>query len=132
MPFFRRDHRASIGGAFNRQKVPCFFSSTPSRIDSPTALHVAKRKVRRRGKAGVGCGMCEGKVKVEGLKSINRKSPHPPRSHRRLGVITPCARSRETKGLDDKVQGQTALLRGGRARSRRGDWCYSILGFEIS
>lgn len=66
------------------------------------------RKVRYRGKAGVGCGMCEGKVKMEGLKSINRKSPHP---RGRLGVIAPCARSRETKGLDDKVQGRRVLER---------------------
>lgn len=36
--------------------------------------------------------MCEGKVKVEGLKSINRESP---RSHRRLtGVIAQRTRAR--------------------------------------
>lgn len=83
----------------------------------------------------MGCGMCEGKVKLEGLKSINRESPtppppppplafslllSPPAPSRSYGVITPRARSRETKGLDDKVQGRDGRKWRGGEREREG------------
>lgn len=57
-------------GVFNRQKM----SRSSGVFSVPlTASCDATRKVRDfAGQSGAGCGMCEGKVKVEGLKSINR------------------------------------------------------------
>lgn len=134
-------------GAFNRQKETgasrLSFSGRLFGFADGVASRVRREKYDDVGapvRAGVGCGMCEGKVKLEGLKSINRESPTPPppppppplsslsyRPPRSLGVITPRARSRETKGLDDKVQGREdmgveALFREKERKRKRETW----------
>lgn len=110
----------TIEGHLIDKRCPAFFLAS-SRIDSPTASHDARRKVRRRGKARVGCGMCEGKVKVEGLKSINRKSPHPPSlppSPRRYNSVRAIAGDKRTRRQGTRMDGALERRKGPKPQRR--------------